>query len=187
MKNEKAKKKPGKHKRKPSVKDFAVPGAAPEHEGEREVTKKEAFAAFIRWTILTKAERKAEKAPKTQGEFATRWGVDEATLSDWKKRGDFEKYRSTMFRKKLADDVPEVMADLRKRIKKYGQGLDVELYLAYAEGFDRKKVIEIKPPVTLNENDIRVLVSKLPPEKQKEFYDNIARLLAAARTAADDL
>lgn len=154
---------------------------------EREVYLKEAYTEFIRWTILTKAERKLEDAPTSQKDFAIKWNIHANTVTDWVKRKDFETRRSDTFRKKLAAEVPEVMSDLRKRIKKYGQGMDVELWLAYSEGWDRKRVVELRPPVQFGENDVRALIEKLPPEKQAKYYETIAKLLADARDADDDL
>lgn len=154
-------------------------------EKEREVRLKEAYIAFIRWDILTKAERKTDKEPKTQRDFAKKWDIAEDTIVDWKKRADFQKLRGDMFRKKLAAEVPEVMADMRKRIKKIGKADEVELWLAYAEGWDKKRVLEIKPPVEFGEGDIRTLVAKLPPDRQKHFRVTLAKLLAEAEAAND--
>lgn len=176
----KSEKKPGKEKQNPKT-----PGQ--KFYEEREVYLKEAYADFIRWTILTKIERKNEKAPMTQTEFAKKWNINIDTTTDWQKRNDFEKLRGDMFRKKLAAEIPEVMADLRKRIKKYGVGLDVELWLAYAEGWDRKKVVEIKPTNDFGEGDVRALIAKLPKEKQKTYYATIAKLIADATDADDNL
>lgn len=168
--------------KKQTVAEMVAPLERPE---ERDVKKKEAYFAFIHWTICTKAERKAEKLPATQGEFSKKWGISEAGISEWKKRADFEKLRGEMFRKKLAAEVPEVMADMRKRIKKIGKADEVELWLAYSEGWDRKKVVEFKPPLEFAEGDVRALIAKLTPEKQKEYYVTIAKLLADARDAAE--
>lgn len=154
---------------------------------EPDVYLKEVYAEYIRWTILTKEERRKEDAPATQKEFAKKWNIHPDTTTDWTKRKDFETRRSETFRKKLAAEVPEVMSDLRKRIKKYGQGMDVELYLAYAEGWDRKRVLKIEQPVHFGENDVRALIEKLPPDKQAKYYETIAKLLADARDADDDL
>ena len=155
----------------------------PVNEKEREVRNKETYVAFIRWDILTLAEKKKEKAPKTQREFSQKWKIGEDTLSDWRNRADFQKLRSAMFRKKLAADVPEVMADMRKRIKRIGKADEVEVWLAYSEGWDRKHVIEIKPPLEFGEGDVRQLIAKLSPDKQKQYYVTIAKLLADARDA----
>lgn len=179
--NGKAKAKAG--AKKPTVKEMV---ALPVDENAREVRKKEAYVAFIRWDISTKAERKANKDPKTQKEFAAKWDIAEDTIVDWKARADFQKLRGEMFKKKLAAEVPEVMADMRKRIKKIGKADEVELWLAYAEGWDKKRVLEIKPPVEFGEGDIRLLVSKLPPERQKHFRVTLAELLAEAEAANDN-
>lgn len=184
MKTPNRKKTPSKEKKakKPTVDEMV---ALEVSEKEREVREKEAYVAFVRWDILTVKERLEEKLPDTQEQFAKKWDIRPATISAWKDRKDFAKHRSDMFRKKLAAEIPEVMGDLRKRIKKYGVGLDVELWLAYAEGWDRKKVVEIKPTNDFGEGDVRALIAKLPREKQKTYYATIAKLIADA-TAADD-
>lgn len=187
MKRAKSDKLGGKRKKKPTAAEMVSLDTSNSDKEQRDVRLKEAYVAFIRWDILTAAEKKRDKEPKSQKEFAAKWDINEDTVSDWRKRADFQKMRSEMFRKKLAAEVPEVMADLRKRIKKYGMGMDVELWLAYSEGWDRKRVLEIKPPVEFGEGDIRLLVAKLPPEKQKLFRVTLAKLLAEAEAANDEL
>lgn len=187
VKNIKKENMPGKTSKKTKPAKSEAEKFYTENPEERNVRLKEAYTDFIRWTILTKQERKAEKAPQTQTEFARKWHIDIDTTTDWKKRQDFELLRGEMFRKKLASDVPEVMQDLRKRIKKYGMAQDVELYLAYAEGWDKKKVVEIKPPMQFGLDDVRALVAKLPKEKQKTYYATIAKLIADATDADDEL
>lgn len=156
-----------------------------ERPEERDVRLKEAYIAFIRWSILTAAEKKAEKEPKTQRDFATKWSIHENTIVDWKARADFETLREDIFRKKLANEVPEVMGDLRKRIKKYGMGMDVELWLAYSKGWDRKKVLEINPPLDFGLGDIRAMIANLPKDKQKHFYQTLAKLIVEADEATE--
>lgn len=187
MKTSKRKNNPvrkNKAEKKPTVEemvDFDV------KEKEREVRMKEAYVDFLRWDVLTETEKKRDNEPRNQKEFAKKWEMREATLSEWRARGDFPKLRSTMLRKKMAYEIPEVMGDLRKRIKKYGIGLDVELYLAYAENWDKKKVVEIKPTNDFGPDDVRALIAKLPKEKQKTYYATIAKLIADATDADDDL
>ena len=166
----------------PSMKEMIDPLDRPE---ERDVKKREAYFAFLHWTICTVAERKKEDLPEHQGAFSKKWNVSEGTLSEWKKRADFEKLRGEMFRKKLASEVPEIMADMRKRIKKMGKADEVELWLAYSEGWDKKNVVEIKPPLEFGEGDVRALIANLPKEKQTEYYVTIAKLIADARDARD--
>lgn len=181
------KKTPTTRKAKPKKQTVEEMVKLPVDDKERDARKKEAYVAFIRWDIMTLAEKKKAKEPLTQDKFAEKWGIAQRTPTDWKARADFQRLRSEMFRKKLAEDVPEVMADMRKRIKKIGKADEVELWLAYSEGWDKKRVVEITPPVQFGENDIRALVSKLPPEKQVKYYETIAKLLAEAIDADDDL
>lgn len=181
------KKKGGKKKKPLTTPEMVSVDTENPNERDVKVENREKYFAFIRWDILTLAEKKKEKAPKTQAEFSKQHGISEVTLSNWRARAEFQKLRSEMFRKKLAAEVPEVMADMRKRIKKIGKADEVELWLAYSEGWDKRRVIEIKPPVEFGEGDVRQLIAKLPEEKQKQYYVTIAKLLAEAQAANDDV
>lgn len=146
---------------------------------------KEAYAAFIDWCVLTDKERKKAGLPKTQGEFAKRWEIHIDTTTDWKKRDDYPKLRWDALQKKMALETPSVIEDLRKRIKKYGMGMDIELWLAISESWDRKHVIEMKQPLQFGLGDIRALIANLPKEKQKQYYQTLGRLIADAKDAED--
>lgn len=152
----------------------------------REVNLKEAYEDFIHWCILNDHERKQMKEPKDQKAFAQKWEINEDTITDWKKRDDFPKLRADAFRAKLSMETPNVIGDLRKRIKRYGSGLDVELWLAYAEQWDRKQVIEMKQPLQFGLGDIRALIVNLPKEKQKQYYQTLGRLIADAKDAEEN-
>jgi len=174
MANAQRKKKGGKTKKRKTIEQMVT---IPSDNTEMIVRKKEAYFDFLHWDIMTIAEKKKAKQPKNQKEFAEKWDIRDATLSEWRARPDFEKLRSEMFRKKLAADVPEVFADMRKRIKRIGKADEVELWLAYSEHWDRKKVIEFKPPIEFGDSDIRSLIGKLPIEKQKLYRNTLAKLL----------
>ena len=146
------------------------------------IDKLDVFDAFCYWVVRTDKERKAEKLPKTQGEFAQKHKVIEATLSNWKKQADYEATRNAKMKEKLADKTPEVLDGLFTRCKKYGMGYEVELWLAYVEGWDKKKILELSGKVEFGDGDIRALVQHLPKTKQKLFYDTITKLLIEAET-----
>ena len=153
---------------------------------ERAVREKSAYADFIHWSILTDDERKANKEPKTQKAFAMKWEIDEDTITNWKKREDYEERRGKEFKSKLALEEPKIMESLVKRIHKYGQAMDVELWYALVKGWDKKKVLEVKNPVMIGEGDIRLLIGRLPKDKQKMFYDTLTTLMAEAQDAEEN-
>lgn len=70
--------------------------------------KKEAeYFAFAEFIALPRALRDSVLGVKTQGEFAERFGVDEWTLVQWKKKEGFQeevkKIRATFFRERTGD------------------------------------------------------------------------------------
>lgn len=153
---------------------------------EREVVLKDAYADFIHWSILTEDERKKMKEPKNQKAFSIKWDISEQVIVSWKKREDYEDRRGKEFKHKLALEEPKIMESLVKRIHKYGQSMDVELWYALVKGWDKKKVLEVKNPVMIGEGDIRLLIGRLPKDKQKMFYDTLTTLMAEAQDAEEN-
>ena len=141
--------------------------------------KKDAYEAFIDWVILTPDE-KATHEIKSQKDFAEQYKVDEKTIVNWKKRDDFRSRKADAMRLRLADHTPDVMQALLKRIKKYGMGYEVELWLAYVEGWDKKTILEHKGNVEFGDDDIRALLAYLPKKERKTFYDTLTKLLTKA-------
>jgi len=146
------------------------------------IDKINVFDAFCYWIVRTSDERVEEKLPKTQQEFAKKHKVIEATLSNWKKQADYEATRHEKMQQKLADKTPEVLDGLFTRCKRYGMAYEVELWLAYVEGWDKKKVLEMTGKIEFGDGDIRALVEHLPKAKKKLFYDTITKLLIEAET-----
>lgn len=151
-------------------------------KGKTQPDKINVFDAFCYWIVRTAEERVKEDLPKNQNEFAALHKVNITTLGRWKKQDDYEVTRLEKIREKLKDQTPDVLEALLKRIKKYGMGYEVELWLAYVEGWDKKKVLEMTGKVEFGDGDIRALIQYLPKEKQKIFYDTITKLLIEAET-----
>lgn len=145
--------------------------------------KVDVFDLFCYWVVRTPDERKEEKLPDAQQDFAKLHNVEQSTLSRWKSREDYEAARMTKMKDKLSGKTPEVIDALFKRITKYGMGYEVELWLAYVEGWDKKKVLELTGKVEFGDGDIRALIQHLPKTKQKIFYDTITKLLIEAETS----
>ena len=152
--------------------------------GTKTPYKADIHARFIEWQVMTKEEKRTEGLVHGK-DFAKKYGIRPTTLSDWKRRQDFAGDKREAFILKFGDNTVDVMNGLMNRCMKYGMAYDVELWLLYVEGWDRKHVIEILKVIKLGEEDIRSLVEYLPDEKKKLFYDTLIDLIGEAeRTKA---
>ena len=148
--------------------------------------KNDVYTRFIAWQALTSQERTLEGLP-TGRKFAEHYGINENTLTLWKRRADFNELKREAQILKLSDETSDVLDGLKKRCIRYGMAYDVELFLLYVEKWDRKHVLEILGEIKLGDNDVRTLVNFLPEEKQKKFYDLLTELLAEAEYARTNL
>lgn len=147
-----------------------------------EPQKVDTFKAFIDWSVMTSKERDEIKL-STAKLFAGKYKLHESQLSRWKDRNDFVELKSIARREKWEELTPDVIHGLYERCVRYGMASDVELWLAYVEGWDKKQVLEHREEITLGPNDIRAMVDLLPEEKQGKFYDVLTRLISEAEYA----
>lgn len=152
--------------------------------GDTEPYKKDVYARFIEWQAQTTKER-GKSGITFAKDFANKYGIREATLSEWKKRPEFNELKREAQIAKLSDETSDVLDGLKRRCIKYGMAYDVELFLLYVEKWDRKHVLEILSEVKLGNNDIRTLIDGLPEEEQKRFYDTLTELIAKAEQTRD--
>jgi len=147
---------------------------------ERDLVLVETHKKFMEWSVMTKEEREQAGLRADQKAFAQKHKINENTISDWKNRSDYPESRIQAFRDKLSKRTPEVMEALLRRIKKYGMGYEVELYLAFVENWDKKTVLEHRDKLQFGEGDIRELLKHIPSEKRKEFYVTLTKLITEA-------
>jgi len=144
-----------------------------------------ALPTYEKWEMLGVTEKQLKdpqspyyKRPPYQTDFANKYGVHINTLTNWKKRFDFP-HRVEYERMEWGKDkTSDVLAALFNRIARYGMAGDVSLWLAYVEGWTPKQVVEYKERFA--NDDIRAIISVLPAEEQKLFYDTIANALQRA-------
>lgn len=125
------------------------------------------------------SKRKFAKIP-TYTDFALKYGVHTRTLYNWRQQADFNALVKSKREKWGQNLVPNVLAALYTRCIKYGMAYDVETFLAYYEGWSRTQKIQ---PVgeKFEEGDLRAIISVLPVEEQKQFYESIANILTRAQ------
>lgn len=69
---------------------------------------------FIAWLALPRAERQ----PKTQKQLAAQFGYGEQTMCEWKRLPGFADAVNALAKAYVKDDVPEVLAVIRREAKK---------------------------------------------------------------------
>ncbi len=107
-----------------------------EHINHSSVQQPLNLQKFIEWIALPRTLRK----PKTQKDFAMSIGVNQDTLSDWKKLPNFWKevnlYHRLYFRSHTADVLNGLL-----QMAKTGRAAEVKLFLEYFEGYCGKELI----------------------------------------------
>lgn len=102
------------------------------------IRHRDEFLEFVDWTALPTSQRH----PKTQKGLATKFGVSEWTLSQWKLREDFwlevNKTRKEWGRGK----TPEVLAGLLEKAKS-GDAPAARLWLEYVENHTTRNKADV--------------------------------------------
>jgi hypothetical protein len=105
------------------------------------------YVRFVEWCATPTPLRK----PALQKDLAKEMGVDEGTLSDWKKKDVFFSHVERAIRKSYGiDKTANVIHSLYSNIMKKGNGVDTKIWLEYVNGFNPKNITEdvtVRPPV----------------------------------------
>lgn len=129
-------------------------------------------------------KRKYESQP-TDLKFAAKHGVHRTTLHLWRKRDDFRKLVENSRSDWGKSLTPNVLAALYKRCVKMGMAYDVELWLAYVEGWDRKQIIK-HVREKFDSDDLRAIIAELPEDQQEEAYATIGHIITQAELRRSD-
>lgn len=143
-------------------------------QGDRDIQKKNEYLEFAKW-MATPYPAKAKEGLESEAKFSQYYKVNVSTIHRWKQRSDFwekvEKHRDKWGRSRTAT----VLEGLYRRAVKYGMAQEVELWLAYFEGWDKKQIVETTERFA--DDDLRNLIGRLPADKQQKYYDLLAQLL----------
>ncbi len=138
------------------------------------VYKVDEYQQFLDFYTLPAVERK-RLGYKSLGEWSIRNGVHRNTITRWKARDDFKR---EVYEKRMewgSDQIGEVLEGWKKACMK-GSTPAIELWLAYFSGWNKNK-LDTQHRESFNQDDMRSLVTILPPDRQKYFYQILAQLI----------
>lgn len=111
---------------------------------------------FIDWIVLPSKLR----VPKTQKLFAKQIGVNQDTLTDWKKLNGFWNEVKQEQQHHFQEQVSDVLYGLTKRAKE-GNPVAVKLFLQYFCGFSEKQTFKEEPSRELTKEQEEELTASL--------------------------
>ncbi len=92
------------------------------------------YEAFVAWIAMPKPLRE----PKTQREFAEKYGVDVGTLTDWKNNPQFWQAVHREHQGWGKEKTGNVIAKMYQNVMKSNRPEDVRIWIEYFEGFADK-------------------------------------------------
>jgi len=152
----------------------------------RQPSKFAQYNEFILWTAMPFSEKRAMGIER-QGQFAEYYHVSEDTLTNWKKRADFEDRVDAILKIWATDKTPDVIHSIYKTAVK-GNPLSQMLWLQYFKKFNPKKIEDDTPKVVLSPADIRHMIEQLLDQLKEKHYGYLRELaedVVAWRDARD--
>jgi len=146
------------------------------------------YHEFIAWYSLPHKER-VNFGIENQDQFAEIYKVSPNTLSEWKKRPDFERRTDELLMELGKSKTVDVVQGMYMSAVK-GNPMSQMLWLQYFKKFNPKAAeTQNENKVEITINDIRFLIEALPEPLKKKHYANLRELLddsAAINTAIDE-
>lgn len=150
--------------------------------------KANVYHEFIAWYSLPHKER-VNFGIETQEQFAQIYKVNPATLSEWKKRPDFDRRTDELLMELGKSKTMDVVQGMYLSAVK-GNPMSQMLWLQYFKKFNPKAAeTQEANKVEVTVNDIRFLIEALPEPLKNKHYANLRELLddsAAINTAIDE-
>jgi len=103
----------------------------------RAMRKPTEYELFINWIALPRIERE----PRTQEEFAKKFGLHPGTLSEWKRKKGFYKKVRKIRKKWIRDRLGDVLWGVFRKAVKEGNAAEAKLLLQYGENWIPKEGI----------------------------------------------
>ena len=137
--------------------------------------KKGDYKAFVRFYSMPTPYKIKEFGYDTEGSFAKEHNVAQDTLTEWKKREDFNKDVDTQLMKWGANKTPDVLAALFRTILKDGKAGEVKLWLQFIKGL--KECMILEQPSMERSNKLNKLLENATPETKRKFAELLKTIL----------
>lgn len=151
---------------------------SPKKSEVRQPMKRSIYTEFILWTAMPPLDQR-ELGIETHGQFAKFYKVSPDTLTDWKKRPDFEQRVDAILKMWSVGKTPAVIHGIYRAAVK-GNPMSQLLWLQYFKRFTPKTEVEETKRVEIGVNDIRHLIAALPEPLKSEHHANFRKLIEDA-------
>jgi len=138
------------------------------------IIKKGDYKEFVKFYSLSSPYRIQEYGYKTEQKFAKEYNLCQDTLTDWKKRKEFQNDVDIQLNKWGADKTPNVLAALYNTILADGKASEVKLWLQYIKSWREGMIIE-QPPTERN-NKLDKLLENADDKTKREFAGLLKRI-----------
>lgn len=108
------------------------------------ILKRAEYLEFVRWCATPDALKEEAGFPRLQKDLAKKLGVDDSTLSDWRKTDGFWEDVEDQIKRWMKDRTQNVLGRLYTQVIKEGKAQEVKLWLQYGMGFSEKIQVEDK-------------------------------------------
>jgi len=126
---------------------------------KRGVYKKADYKVFVKFYAMASIVRQEEYGFKTEQDFAKHYELEQDTLTNWKKREEFNNDVDIQLQKWGAGKIPNVLLSLYRTVMRDGKAAEVKLYYQLVKGWKEGMVLE--GTIETNENPLIELLDKL--------------------------
>lgn len=146
------------------------------------------YTEFILWSAMPEGQQRA-LGIENQKQFAEYHSVDEATLTRWKHRPDYEERVDKILKAWSIGKTPTVVHGIYRAAVK-GNPMSQLLWLQYFKNFNTKQDTDggKGQKVEISENDFRFIVDGFPEPARTKYHGYITEIIDyghALRTARD--
>lgn len=122
------------------------------------------YQEFVRFMALPRFFRAREYGFENESDFAKKFKINRATLTQWKKKDDFWNEVKRLWKKWGKERTPDVILGLYRTAVKQGRAAEALVWMKIIEDWKEKTGLEVS-----GELPIRVIeIEKYEPRKKKK-------------------
>ncbi len=144
-------------------------------KSDRGVRKKADYKMFVKFYSMPTIFREKEYGYSLEKDFAKEYNVSPDTLTDWKKREEFNPDVDIQLMKWGGDQTPDVIQALLKTILADGKAAEVKLWLQFIKGW--KEGVILEQPSIERDNKLNKLLENADDKTKKQFAELLKSIL----------